>query len=468
MKLFGSSSGGRHSGNGKKSSAADNAPAVREIPKYDTAPKQPASAQKVNKPAEPVKKTAPAAGKQSATAAKTPAPSGNAEEIVKQRNKAKKKKKALKTVLIILIVLAVLAAAAYVAIAYFTEAPDTNKDGILGKNDAGEELKAGVTNGRHDYVYTCLIVGVDQVSNSTDTIMVACFNIPEGTVNVINIPRDTLVNTAYNVKKINYIYPACINNNKDGIKALESEIQNMLGFGVDNYIFVNIQAAEQIVDTIGGVEFDMPYAMHYSAPDQDLYIDIDAGPQTLDGKNFVHALRFRDTYAGGDIQRIEFQQTLLKAMAKQLLTLGNVPNIGQVVDIIENNMETDLSADNIRFYIKEFLQINFDNIHFMTMPGNTNGGLFGLSYVFPDIDAWIDMVNEYVNPWVDDVGVENVVMVTYKNGNFYSTTGELKGGVGSFMGSDSGGAGSGASVYQFVAAKPSPSAAPTNTAKIGD
>lgn len=430
MKLFGSSSGGKHSGSGKKSA---NTKSVSRT--------QPNDKEKEKK------------AKSTASSSKSSSSSGSVEEIVKQRSKKSKKKKALKIVLIILVVLAVLAAVAYVALDYFTEAPNIDVDGIFGnKNDKddSEELVAGVTNGRHDYVYTCLIVGVDQVSNSTDTIMVACFNIPEGKVNVVNIPRDTLVNTAYNVKKINYIYPACLNNNKDGIAALEAEIKNMLGFGVDNYIFVNIQAAEQIVDTIGGVEFDMPYAMHYSAPDQDLYIDIDEGLQTLNGEDFVHALRFRSDYAGGDIQRIEFQQTLLKAMAKQLLTLGNVPNIGSVVDIIENNMETDLTADNIRFYIKEFLKIDFENISFMTLPGNTNGGLFGLSYVFADIDAWIDMVNEYLNPWVENVGVQNVDMVTYENGNFYSTTGTLKGGVGSFMDYSSGGAGANASVYTFT------------------
>lgn len=430
MKLFGSSSGGKHSGNGSKSVKTKNAGRAQ----HDDKEKEKKAKGSASQPA------------------KNTAASGSVEEIVKQRNKQKKKKNTLKTVLIILIVLAVLVAAAYVLLDHFTEAPPVDLDGIFGNKteDDDEELKAGVTDGRYDYVYTCLIVGVDQVSNSTDTIMVACFNIPEGKVNVVNIPRDTLVNTPYNVKKINYIYPACLNNNKDGIAALEAGIKNMLGFGVDNYIFVNIQAAEQIVDTIGGVEFDMPYAMHYSAPDQDLYIDIDAGLQTLNGEDFVHALRFRSDYAGGDIQRIEFQQTLLKAMAKQLLTLGNVPNLGSVVDIIENNMETDLSADNIRFYIKEFLKIDFENISFMTLPGNTNGGLFGLSYVFADIDAWIDMVNDNLNPWVARVGVQNVDMVTYEGGNFYSTTGELKGGVGSFMGYGDGGAGSNASVYTFT------------------
>lgn len=373
--------------------------------------------------------------------------SDNVEKIKQKRNKQAKKKKTRKIILTILIILALLVVGAYIAIEYFTEPPDTDNAGLKGDED---KIEAGVTNGRYNGMYTFMVVGLDKVGNNTDTIMVGCLNVVDGELNVINIPRDTLINSGYNVKKINYVYPACINNNKDAIGELKLALEDMLGFGIDKYAVIDISAAEQIVDTIGGVEFDVPTDMHYDDPVQDLHINIDAGLQKLNGEQTVQVLRFRNTYAGGDIERIGVQQDLFKAMASQILSLGNVPNIGKLIDIVENSTETDLTVDNIRFYIKEFLLLNKDNINFYTLPGDTGGSIFGMSYVYPYIDEWLELVNDKINPWEKKVGTNNVNMVTYSNGNFYSTTGELKGGVTSFMFYEEGTSVAGAGVYPYT------------------
>ena len=368
------------------------------------------------------------------------------EKVKAKREKQAKKKKARKVFLTILIILAVLLVGVYFAIEYFTEAPDVDNSGLRGDSS----IKPGVTNGRYNGMYTFMIVGLDKVGNNTDTIMVGCLNVIDGELNIINIPRDTLVNTNYNVKKINYIYPACVNNNKDAIGELKLALEDMLGFGIDKYAVIDIGAAEQIVDAIGGVEFDVPVDMHYDDPVQDLHINIDAGLQKLNGEQTVQVLRFRNTYAGGDIQRIGVQQALFKAMASQLLSLGNIPNIGQVIDIVENNTDTDLTPENIRFYIKEFLMLNKDGVNFYTLPADTTGSIFGVSYVFPYIDEWIELVNDKINPWQNKIDVSNINMVTYSNGNFYSTTGELKGGITSFMHYESGTSVAGAGVYPYT------------------
>ena len=43
------------------------------------------------------------------------------------------------------------------------------------------------------------------------------------------------------------------------------------------------------------------------------------------------------------------------------------------------------------------------------------------------------MVNESLNPWTTEVTAQNVDIITYKDGNFYSTTGEVNNGVESFL-----------------------------------
>lgn len=344
--------------------------------------------------------------------------SAAAQEIIKNKKKKNKKKKTAKIIFTILIILLLVVGAAYLLIEYFTEAPSVSSDGI----SSDYEIKEGVTNGRHNGMYTFLVVGLDQVSGSTDTIMVGRLDAVNGTLNIINIPRDTLVDSPYEIKKINAIYPAGENSkNSDGITDLMEMIKNMVGFSIDNYAVINLQAAADIVDEIGGVDFDVPVNMQYDDPTQDLHIDINQGYQTLNGEQTVQVLRFRATYAGGDIQRISVQQDLFKALASQLLSLGSIPHLGDILDIVDENVVTSLSDDNIRFFIKEFLKLDKDNINFMTLPGNTGGSLDGLSYVFPYIDEWIEMVNENLNPWTQEITEDNLDMITYINGQYYST-----------------------------------------------
>ena len=361
--------------------------------------------------------------------------------------KQSKQKKARKTALIVILILAIVISAAFILIEVFTEAPDVKDDGLKNVNI---DIEEGVTNGRNNGMYTCLVVGRDKVGNNTDTIMVARLDVVHKTLNVVNIPRDTLVNTKYNKKNINYIYPACVNNGKDAIGELQEAISDMLGFNVDNYVVIDVQAAEELVDCIGGVEFDVPVDMHYDDPVQDLHIDLNAGLQTLNGENAVKVCRFRNTYAGGDIERIGVQHDLLMAIAKQTLSIGNVPNVGKMIDIVEEHTETDLTADNIRFYIKAFLTLDKDNIKFMTLPFTDCGMIFTWSSLFPDIDAWIDMVNEYLNPYVDKVTVENVNMLTFKDGNFYYTTEEMRGSISGLLGYAAGTSVANAQVLRYV------------------
>lgn len=423
MQLFGGKKSGRHTDNSKKKS--------RTPERYDDYEYDYAESRQSARPAQP---------------------SNNAQSGKKQ----KKKGKAGKVILIILLCIVVLLAAAYVYIEYFMAAPDSDDNGITNNDDP----PVNTVDGRKPGVYTILVAGVDVVSNNTDTIMVGQLDTVNHTLNVVSIPRDTLTNIKHEVKKANSAYHYAqyysgIQSSSyygcDPIKVMREElIKSFLGFDVDGYILVNMEAAEQVVDTIGGVQFDVPPGMDYDDPTQDLHIHIPAGQQKLSGEQFVQLMRFRSGYAGGDIQRIDMQHELLMAVASQMLSLKNIPNLSEVISIVSDNMQTSLTTENMLYYAKEFLKLDSENIKFYTMPGNTNGSVFGASYVFCDIDAWLDMVNECLNPWEAQVTTKNVNIVTYKDGSFYSTTGELAGGVSSFLNYSSSSAMGTANVYTYT------------------
>ena len=289
---------------------------------------------------------------------------------------------------------------------------------------------------REPGIYTILLVGRDIGSNSTDTIIVARLDAKAHTIDCVSIPRDTLINInwANTPKKINAVYPGYTNSGGSGIEGLKVYIRNLLGFDVDCYSVVNIKAMEDAVDTIGGVWYDIPQDMRYYDPTQNLIIEFDAGYQLLNGEQAVKLCRFRDGYAGGDIDRIQIQQSFLKTMASQMLSLGNIPNLGTLVKILTENVETDLSSANIAWFARQFLLCSMENIRFYTMPYASGCLINGVSFVSVNQDAWLEMVNSALNPYTEPVTAANVnlLMSNFDGSYVWSTVGATAGGPDSF------------------------------------
>jgi len=167
---------------------------------------------------------------------------------------------------------------------------------------------------RKDGAYTILVVGNDDGSGNTDTIMVGMLDTEEGKLNVVNLPRDTMVNVSWSIKKINSVLA-----NK-GIDGLKAELRELLGFTVDCYCIVDLKAFVRLVEAIDGVDFYIPQDMYYYDPDQNLEIDFKEGMTHLRGNDALKVVRFRSGYASGDIGRIETTQKFLMAVAKKLVT----------------------------------------------------------------------------------------------------------------------------------------------------
>ncbi len=360
-----------------------------------------------------------------------------------KRQKPKKRGSVLAVVLSCILGLLVLAVGAYTI---WERAPEQKGDGLYRPT---VETTAAPTQApestprptpqptpdtdRNHNIYNVLVAGRDKVGANTDTILIVSLNTEAHTVNVVSIPRDTMVNIPSSVKKVNVLYELGLNKGEDAGQAFLDGMQDLLGFALDGYAVINIQAFEKLVDAIGGVYYDVPVDMFYNDPTQDLSIAIPKGYQWLSGADALKVVRFRAGYANADIGRIGTQQDFLKSVASQVLTVGNIPNLPKIIDILTDEVDTNFSAANISFFAREFLMCSSDNINFHTMPGNYNDSVDGFSYVTVDVDAWLDMVNEYLNPWPQDVTEANVNILTRKDGALYATTGVIAGGRNSFL-----------------------------------
>ena len=93
-----------------------------------------------------------------------------------------------------------------------------------------------------------------------------------------------------------------------GMDRMLEGIRDLLGFDVDVYAAVDLEAFVELINAIGGVDYDVPVDMHYTDPAQGLVIDLDAGPQHLTGEQAVGVMRFRSGYVTADIGRIDTPQ----------------------------------------------------------------------------------------------------------------------------------------------------------------
>ena len=274
---------------------------------------------------------------------------------------------------------------------------------------------------RDTEIVNFLVMGRDKDAWNTDVMMLVNFNMREGSLSVLQIPRDTYtevdgmhgrLNTMMKIKR-----NAAYNENSKlsqselldaGMKGVVDALERSLCVQIDGYAIVNLEGFRNIIDVIGGVYMDVPYSMHYEDPDQDLYIHLNAGPQTLNGKEAEMFVRFRADYVQGDIGRVDAQKIFLTALFKQLKNNLTVTTVPQLAEQVLKYVSTDVPLADIIIYAKELLGVDMENVSMMTLPGkDARSSTTGAWYYIMNRADTLAVVNEYFNvynlPITDDM-----------------------------------------------------------------
>lgn len=212
--------------------------------------------------------------------------------------------------------------------------------------------------------------------NLTDTIMVASYNPKTQKASMMSVPRDTFVgknqNRATAWDKINALYQG-----KYPEKTLKA-VNELLGMDIKYYLAVDTKALRELVDAIGGVEFDVPINMDYDDTSQNLHIHLKAGYQKLDGDKAEQVVRFRHNnngtsypveYGDNDIGRMRTQREFITAVLQQTLKPQNILKIGQFLDIANNNVKTNIDLSVAKDYIPYAVNFSTENLKTGTLPG---------------------------------------------------------------------------------------------------
>ena len=229
--------------------------------------------------------------------------------------------------------------------------------------------------------FTVLIMGVseDISSKLTDTLMVASYNPKTQKATLISIPRDTFVGTnkqkATSYDKINALY-------QSSPEKTLAAVNKITGLDIKYYVVISNNALVQLVNEIGGVEFDVPIDMNYDDSSQKLAIHLKKGKQKLNGEQAEGLVRFRKNnngtsypveYGDNDLGRMRTQREFITEVAKQTLQLKNITKIGSFIDIVKENVTTNITNwSTIKDYIAYAVDFNTENIQTASIPGEAD------------------------------------------------------------------------------------------------
>lgn len=276
--------------------------------------------------------------------------------------------------------------------------------------------------GRRAGVFTLFIAATDEDETRTDSMMVLVFDTNSQTANVINIPRDTLVDTERRGagKKLNASHAA-------GIEQQLDEVAGVIGFRPDKYIVANFDGIADIVDAIGGIDYEIPFDMSYHDASQDLAIEFEQGWQHLDGEQVVEFLRWRHNddgtgYDDGDIGRVEKLQTFLVALGKEVLSPSNLFNIPAIAAAMSDNVDTDLTTSQVLWLGMQGMKLDMDeDVHMQTLTGD-NAMVGSLWFFILDEEMVIDQINESFNPYLRRLTEDDFNIITPDDLGIYSSS----------------------------------------------
>lgn len=251
---------------------------------------------------------------------------------------------------------------------------------------------------------TILLAGTDASGDRTDTIMLLNIDRKAGKLSLMSIPRDTKVNSTYTPHKINGAYG--INGaGEQGMDALMEYVSECIGFRPDGYMLIDLNVFVELVDLMGGVRFDVPCDMYYNDPTQDLYINLQAGEQTLNGEQAMGVVRFRSGYAMADLERVNVQRDFLSAALHQWISVKNVWKLPKALSLLLDHTLTDLSGANLLWMAESVVLCGTGDMLMTTIPhGLSSDG----EYVLIDAQQTLDLVNASFCPYEQGITTDDL------------------------------------------------------------
>lgn len=166
---------------------------------------------------------------------------------------------------------------------------------------------------------TYLVAGIDDAAENTDVLILASYNMADGTSTIVHIPRDTLCKYSERYCKINSIFPYERSNGhtrQEAMSCLANYVSDTFGVLIDGYFCIDSETVIKAVDLIGGVDIELNQDLPIADENGEILYTLKAGKNHLDGASALNFVRYRKGYATGDLGRIDAQKLFISALLK--------------------------------------------------------------------------------------------------------------------------------------------------------
>ncbi|PYZ96713.1 LytR family transcriptional regulator [Alteribacter lacisalsi] len=186
-----------------------------------------------------------------------------------------------------------------------------------------------------------LLIGVDSEGvqeGLSDTMIVVTVNPDEDSMRMVSLPRDTRVEIpGYDMMdKINHAYGF------GGPELAIATVENYLDIPLDYFMTVNMDGFEEMVDSVGGVTVENPFAFDQNS------IDFEEGELDLNGKEALAYVRMRSEDPRGDMGRNERQRQVVNALVDEGAQFSSITRVESILDAVGSNVVTNLDFAKMR------------------------------------------------------------------------------------------------------------------------
>ena len=224
--------------------------------------------------------------------------------------------------------------------------------------------------------------GADFVTGErSDTVILAHLYGDSDKAQLVSFPRDSWVTIPEHVSATSgELVPAREDKLnaaffEGGPSLLIATIEELTDLHVDNYMQIDFDGFQAMVNELGGVEVCLPKA----AKEKDSGIDLPAGRSVIEGEQALAFVRQRKGLPNGDLDRIARQQQFIGAIVRKTLSTGTLLNLFKLNDVItvatqSLQVDEEMSFGDLRDLALRFRSFDAGGVIFSTVPTETISG----------------------------------------------------------------------------------------------
>ena len=243
----------------------------------------------------------------------------------------------------------------------------------------------------------------------TDANMIVAVNFDTKEVSLISIARDIFTDVPGHdgFYKFNCIFNVGggMEDPKAGLELSCRAAEEWLGgVSVPYYFGLDFKAAVDVVDAIGGIDYDSEIDLY----DFNRKIIAYKGQHHLDGAGVFAYLRMRKTAGGLDYMRTARQRKMMIALFRKIKEAGQLPLIPNILEAMGQDIYTNMSVPQIAALVSFAANIDPDSIRSYSIHGDMYEQYFW-RYSMIDQQKRIDILKEVYGIDAAPMPVDTVV-----------------------------------------------------------